>query len=149
MMDVNEARGESGGADEVGNSAEEAARLLDAFSDWARHRAPGLGAGLSDLAGQVADSATGAGAHDHLATGNAECTWCPVCRAVRAVRQTNPEVRAHLASAASSLLAAAAGLLATPVPTPQAAGPPDGPARRGRGPVEHLDLDADRPEEDE
>ena len=60
------------------------------------------------------------------------------------VRQTSPEVRAHLAVAASSLLQAAAGMLATAVPDDA----------RGRvGGVERIDLDDDAdgawPEEDD
>jgi hypothetical protein len=61
---------------------------------------------------------------------------------VHVVRQTSPEVRAHLAVAASSLLQAAAGLLATAVP--------DEP-REGSAGVERIDLDDDGawPEEDD
>jgi len=39
-----------------------------------------------------------------------------VCQVIHAVRHTSPEVKAHLASAASSLMHAAAGVLATHVP---------------------------------
>lgn len=66
---------------------------------------------------------------EHLGTSGPDCRWCPVCQVVHVVRQTSPEVRAHLASAAGSLMQAAAGLMATTPP----------PA--GRGPVEHIDLD--------
>jgi hypothetical protein len=55
---------------------------------------------------------------------------------VHAVRQASPEVRAHLAVAASALLQAAAGVLATAVPTEGGAG------ARDSG-VEHIDLDDD------
>jgi hypothetical protein len=62
---------------------------------------------------------------------------------VHAVRQTSPEVRAHLATAASSLLQAAAGLLATTVPD----------HARTREGVERIDLDDETdgpwPEEDD
>ena len=64
------------------------------------------GEGLSGLAAQAAASA-----HDlneHLATGSAECTVCPVCRTVHAVRQLSPEVKAHLTTAVTSLAQAAA-----------------------------------------
>jgi hypothetical protein len=120
--------------------SEEAGKLFGAFSEWARDQASatagggGLGEGLAGLADHAAQAA-----HDldeHLATGSPECTWCPLCRAVHAVRQTSPEVRAHLATAASSLLQAAAGLLATAVPQDESA------AGRGAG-VERIDLDPD------
>jgi hypothetical protein len=55
---------------------------------------------------------------EHLATGAAECTVCPLCRTVHAVRQLNPEVTNHLASAVSSLAQAAAALMATPTRRP-------------------------------
>jgi hypothetical protein len=72
--------------------------------------------------------------NEHIATGSAECRYCPVCRVVHAVRETSPEVRTHLLTAATSLLQAAAGILET-VP------PPDRDASQ-RGPeVEHIDLD--------
>jgi hypothetical protein len=77
----------------------------------------------------------GSDLHEHLATGSASCTWCPVCRTVTAIRQTSPEVRAHLAGAASSLMLAVSGMMAT---TPPA---------RDSG-VERIDLDDDRPEDD-
>jgi hypothetical protein len=115
---------------------------MGALSDWARDHGSDLGQGLSGLADQAA--ATARDVNEHLATGAPECTWCPVCRTVHAVRQTSPEVRAHLATAASSLLQAAAGLLATSVPD-RARTPADG--------VERIDLDDDTdgpwPEEDD
>ena len=68
-------------------------------------------------------------------TGSPECSWCPVCRTVAAVRQTSPEVLAHLTSAASSLMLAVSGMMA--------ANPP------GRdGGVERIPLDEDWPEDD-
>ena len=72
--------------------------------------------------------------NEHIATGSAECTYCPICRTVHALRDTSPEVRAHLVTAASSFLQAAAALLATQVPK-------DGSARAGG--VERIDLDDD------
>ncbi len=98
---------------DVGSLAEEAAKLLGALTDWAK-----------DTAQDV---------DEHLATGSAECTWCPICRTVHTVRQLSPEVRAQLATAASSLLQAASGLLA-------AAAAPDTGSRPG---VEHIDLDGE------
>jgi len=122
----------------IGNVGEEAAKLLGALSDWARDQGSDVGEGLGGLASHAASSLQDI--NEHLATGSEECTYCPVCRTVHAVRQTSPEVRAHLTQAASSLLHAAAGFLAT-LPPPDASG-------RGQG-VERIDLDADEPETDE
>lgn len=99
----------------LGNVGEEAAKLLGALADWA-----------GDHAREV---------NEHLATGDAECLYCPVCRTVHAARQASPEVKAQLASAASAFLQAAAGLLA-------AAGDAE---RETTSRVEHIDLD-DTPE---
>lgn len=132
-----------GAADDVGSVSEEAFKLFGALSEWARDHGSDLGSGLSDFAGHAATSARDI--NEHIATGSAECTYCPICRTVHAVRQTSPEVRAHLAVAATSLLQAAAGMLATVVDD----------ARSDRGKeVERIDLDADTeddawPEEDE
>jgi len=125
----------------VGSVSEEALKLFGALSDWARDHGSDLGQGLSGLADQAAASVRDV--DEHLATGAPECTYCPICRTVHAVRQTSPEVRAHLAVAASSLLQAAAGILA-------AAAPGDA---RARGGVERIDLDDETdgawPEEDD
>jgi len=126
----------SGGPD-IGNVSEEAAKLLGALSDWARDQGSDVGQGLGGLASHAAASMQEI--NDHLATGSAECTYCPVCRTVHAVRQTSPEVRAHLTQAASSLLHAAAGFLAT-IPPPESSGRAPG--------VERIDLDEDEPETD-
>jgi hypothetical protein len=118
--------------DPVGSVGDEAAKLIGALSDWAKDHGADLGQGLGGLAGQAASLLEDV--NEHVATGSPECAYCPVCRTVHAARQTSPEVRAHLATAASSLLQAAAGLLATPVP----------PDATGRGQqVERIDLDDD------
>ncbi len=145
------------GGGEVGSLAEEAAKLFGALTDWAQDQAGDLGAAgaraaqgdrhdlgshLAGLAGHAADAAAQVQDHlagaldDNLATGAPECRWCPVCRGVHAVRQVSPEVRAHLGAAASSLVQAAAALMATT--------PPSG---RGRD-VETIDLD-DEPDDDD
>jgi hypothetical protein len=108
-----DARAGEDGPEPVGSVGEEAAKLFSALQDWATDS----GAGFADL-------------HEHLATDSEECRYCPVCRAISLVRQTSPEVRAHLAAAAGSLLQAAAGLLETAQP----------PARPDRG-VQRIDLD--------
>jgi hypothetical protein len=123
----------------VGSVAEEAAKLFgalgDAFADRAGDDAgagfPGFSgfSGFSGLAGRAARTLRDL--DEHVATGAPECTYCPVCRTVHVVRQTSPEVRAHLATAASALAQAASGWLATVVP--DHAGPLGG--------VEHIDLD--------
>lgn len=124
----------------VGSVGEEAMKLFGALADLARQQTGDAAGGIGDLAGQAA-----AMAHDvneHIATGSAECRYCPVCRVVHAVRQTSPEVRVHLMTAASSLLQAAAGLMETlPAAQTTTPGQPRGPE------VEKIDLD-DEPDGD-
>lgn len=116
---------------EVGSAAEEAAKLLDALQGWAQDQGHDVGEGMAGLAGAAARAAREV--NDHVATGAAECEYCPVCRTVHVLRGASPEVRAHLSSAAASLLQAAAGLLATTAPDP----------RRTTKDVEHIGLDDD------
>jgi len=126
---------------EVGSVAEEAAKLFGALADMARDRGGDLGGGLGGLAGQAAAMAHEV--NDHIATGSEECRYCPICRVVHVVRETSPEVREHLLTAASSLLQAAAGLMETLPPKEGDAG------GTARGPeVERIDLDeTDGPED--
>lgn len=131
MTDHEDPTGASG-QPEVGSVGEEAAKLFGAFADLARERGSGLGDGISGLAGHAAAMAQDVDAH--FATGAAECTYCPVCRVVHAVRETTPEVRAHLMVAASSLLQAAAALLETAPPKDENG------TQRGAA-VERIDLD--------
>jgi hypothetical protein len=119
---------------EVGSLGEEAARLLGVLSAYARDHGTDVGDGVGDLAGHAADGLRQV--NEHLATGSAECTYCPICRVVHAVRETSPEVREHLRIAAGSLLQAAAGLLATAVADEQRAA-----AARGEN-SEKIDLDS-------
>lgn len=121
----------------VGSVGDEAAKLLGALSEWARDSGGATAGGLAGLAGQAAQAVSGIGAH--VDTGAPECTYCPVCRTVHVVRSASPEVRAHLAAAASSFLQAVAGVLATLPP------PPGGPTT----PYERIDLDEDDPAEEE
>lgn len=120
----------TGPSESVGSVAEEAAKLLGALSDWAKDHGSDLGQGVAGLAGHAARSAQEA--NDHLETGAAECTYCPICRTVHVLRETSPEVRAQLAAAATSLLRAASGLLAAAVPDPR---------RDPSAGVERIDLD--------
>ena len=114
----------------VGSVGEEAAKLVEALQDWAKDSG-------SEYADASAAAAAGAATtlkqvSEHIATGSEDCRYCPLCQVISAVRSTSPEVRAHLSSAASSLMQAAAGVLAAPVPH-------DARARRG-SPVEKIDL---------
>jgi len=126
-------------ADEnVGSVTEEAAKLLHALQDWAKESG-------SEYAGAAATAAEGAAAavhrvDEHIATGATECSYCPVCRVISAVRGTSPEVRQHLTTAATSLMHAAAGLLATQMPEPS--------TERADGGVEKIDLSDDEWEDD-
>lgn len=104
-------------ADDIGSVAEEAAKLFGALSGWARDH----------------------GLDETLATGAPECTYCPICRAVHAVRECSPEVRQHLVVAAASLIQAASAIM-TAVATPPDRN--DDPSTR-RDTVEHIDLDAE------
>jgi hypothetical protein len=104
----------------VGSVGGEAAKLLGALADWAGDHLNGT---LGDRVRDV---------NDHVATGDAECLYCPICRTVHAVREASPEVKAQLAEAASTFLQAAAGLLS-------AAGAAEPQSSR----VQHIDLDAD------
>jgi hypothetical protein len=122
---------------DIGSVGEEAAKLLGALSDWARDQSPDMGHGLGGLAGHAAASLREIG--DHIATGSAECAYCPICRTVHMVRETSPEVRTHLVTAASSFLQAAAALLAAQVPQDEA-------GRASK--VERIDLD-DAPDDEE
>jgi hypothetical protein len=107
---------DAGDAHDVGSLGEEAAKLFGALAGWAREHAGEAGEGLS--------------------TGSAECTVCPVCRTVHAVRQLSPEVKAHLTTAMTSLAQAAATIMAT-----------QGPRADHRGDVEHIDLADEWPED--
>ena len=122
---------------EVGSLAEEAGKLMGALAGWAKEHGIEAGHGLSGLAGDALHDVD-----EHLATGAPECTYCPICRTVHVVRQLSPEVKTHLASAASSLMLAAAGVLATVAPD-------EGRTGAARDGVEKIDLDeGDWPEED-
>lgn len=116
------------GSDEpVGSVGEEAAKLFAALSTWARDQGVehvGTAAGAASAVSEAMHSI-----NEHVATGSEDCRYCPVCQVIHLVRTTSPEVKAHLAVAASSLMHAAAGVLATQVP-------PD-----KKGPVEKIDLD--------
>ena len=115
----------------VGSVAEEAAKLFAAFQGWAKDNGGEYAATAASAAEGAATAFHQVG--EHVATGSAECTYCPVCRVIAAVRDTSPEVRQHLTTAATSLMHAAAGMLATHVS--------DSSARRGDTGVEKIDIE--------
>lgn len=124
---MTERTGGEGPDEPVGSVGEEAAKLFAALSGWARDQGTDYAGAASGAA--AAMSETVQAINEHVATGSEDCRYCPVCQVIHAVRTTSPEVKEHLAVAASSLMHAAAGLLATHVP-----------ADKG-SPVEKIDLD--------
>ena len=129
--------GGEGGDQGVGGVGEEAAKLLAALQDWAKESGSEYADATATAAAEAAS--TFRQVNEHIATGGDDCRYCPLCQVISAVRSTSPEVRQHLSSAASSLLQAAAGVLATPVPD-------DARSPREAG-VEKIDLDDDWEEE--
>lgn len=115
------------GGEEIGSVGEEAAKLFAALSGWARDQ--GIDHAESAAGAAAAMAETMHTVNEHLATGGADCRYCPVCQVIQAVRTTSPEVKEHLAVAASSLMHAAAGVLATRVP------------QEKTPPVQKIDLD--------
>lgn len=117
---------------EVGSLGEETAKLLGALAGWAREQDLGAHARAWSAGEHEPEQAHGEhthGEHTHRED-PAECRYCPVCRTVNALRQVNPEARAHLAVAITSMAKAAEALLRTDPPAPQR---PEG--------VERIDLD--------
>jgi hypothetical protein len=114
--------------EEVGSVGEEAAKLFSVLSGWARDAGVSSSEAAADAGQGLADAVRGI--DQHIATGGEDCRYCPLCRVIHAARDTSPEVKAHLASAAGSLMQAAAGVLATRAPRAE---PPVG--------VERIDLD--------
>jgi hypothetical protein len=94
-------------SESIGTPADEAAKLFAAAQEWARTRFDA----------------------EHLATGSSECQVCPVCQAVAALRQVNPQTVEHLLDAAASFVAA---LRSTVTGQPS---PPEGGSR-----VQHIDI---------
>ena len=116
----------------LGSVGDEAAKLFDALQDWAKDGGP---AGAEGLAGGLVDGLADQWrtVNEHVANGGQDCTYCPVCQVIHKVRESNPEVRTHLAVAASSLLQAAATLIEARAPRPAADEPQ----------VTKIDLDDD------
>lgn len=101
----------AGGPEPVGSVGDEAAKLLGALSDWARDQGNDYAGSAAGAAGTFAAAVQDIS--EHIATGSEDCRYCPVCQVIHVVRQTSPEVRGHVTLAASSLMHAAAGMLAT------------------------------------
>ena len=123
----------------VGNVAEEAAKLLQAVAGWAEQSGGDYGEATASAAAGAARRLKDV--NEHIATGGQDCTYCPLCQAIAAVRATSPEVKQHLASAATSLMHAVAGVMATRVP--------DQPTVRPGASVEKIELSDDDEREDD
>lgn len=111
----------------VGSVGEEAAKLFAALSGWARDQ--GIDHVGSAAGAAAAMSETMHTINEHIATGSEDCRYCPLCQVIHAVRTTSPEVKAHLTVAASSLMHAVAGVLATQTGSDRSS------------PVQKIDLD--------
>ena len=94
-----------------GKAASDAGRLLaDAVHEWARAR-------FGDT-----DSA-------HIATGAPECSWCPICQLIAALRGDRPDVTDKLAAAATAVVDVVGSLLNPP--PGRTPGPAEDPTRTG------------------
>jgi hypothetical protein len=83
------------GGEPVGNAAAEAARLIEAISEW-----------LSVRSASAAGGSWAAWGSEHIATGAPECQICPLCRLIAAARTVGPEMATHLDEAMQGLAAA-------------------------------------------
>lgn len=127
----------------VGTLAEEATQLFAVLSGIARDQAAQYTAGAESMTASA--SAAMRNVNEHIATGDAECTYCPICRVVHAARSASPEVKAHLSSALLSLAQAASSLMATPQPGSEPkndeTAPGDDVAAPADGALHKIDLD--------
>ena len=125
----------------VGTLAEEATQLFAVLSGIARDQAAQYTAGAESMTA----SATAAmkSVNEHIATGDAECTYCPICRVVHAARLASPEVKAHLSTALLSLAQAASALMAPPAAErdESTSGPAEDVAAPADGALHKIDLD--------
>jgi hypothetical protein len=79
----------------------EAVRLVEVLR---KRMSGGTGSGSGDVWSEATSESAAWG--DHIATGAAECRYCPVCRAIAASRTSGPDVMSHVMSAGESLYAA-------------------------------------------
>ncbi len=107
----------------VSESAAEALRLFEAVQEWARRSS------LGDLGAHLMPDPEGG-----FATGSEECTLCPICQVVGAVREHHPEVAEHLTDAVTSLAAAVRSALVG-----SGAAGPVGPSESSSS-VQHIDI---------
>jgi hypothetical protein len=116
-----------GGA--TGSFAEESARLVGAFREWASR-----GQEAANSFAAQRSSPTSA------AEQGPECAFCPICQGLALLRGAKPEVAEHLVEALSSLAAAVAALLPGEEAAPAS-------ARRPRASAEHqhIDVSGDEP----
>lgn len=98
-----------------GPLADEAARLVEALSEWARGHAGELPSAVSSHVG-----------------GSVECKLCPFCQALSLLRQARPETFVHLLEASTALTAALRSVVEG-----------IGDAHRQQSGVERIDLDDD------
>ena len=127
----------------VGTLAEEATQLFAVLSGIAREQATQYTAGAESMTASA--SAAVRAVNEHIATGDPECTYCPICRVVHAARSASPEVKAHLSSALLSLAQAASSFMAPPqsaqsTKSPEAAADDDV-AAPADGALHKIDLD--------
>ena len=126
----------------VGSLAEEASQLFAVLSGIARDQAAQYTAGAESMTSSA--SAAVKAVNEHIATGDAECTYCPICRVIHVARTASPEVKAHLSTALLSLAQAAAAVMAPTVPEANQADAGDGAAEGAPadGSLHKIDLDA-------
>ena len=84
----------------VGSFAEESARLLLAFREWASRGQEAA----NSFAAQGDSSSREGGSHE--SEHGPECAFCPICQGLSMLRGAKPEVAEHLVEALSSLAAA-------------------------------------------
>ncbi|MGN6162391.1 MAG: hypothetical protein ACTHOG_11920 [Marmoricola sp.] len=123
----------------VGTLAEEASQLFAVLSGMARDQAAQYSAGAESMTA----SATAAvrAVNEHIATGDAECTYCPICRVVHFARSASPEVKAHLSTALLSLAQAASAAMAPPQPARSKTDAADDQGAPADGALHKIDLD--------
>ena len=101
----------TGPGDAERTATSDAGRLLaDAVHEWARARFGEAGTA-------------------HIATGAAECAWCPICQLIAALRGERPDVTDKLSAAAAAVVDVVGSLLNPP--PGRTSGPADDPAGTG------------------